>query len=78
MKDIFPGTPSTRLIMFPHCFYFSELRPFTNGQPSCGYKICLFQANTRCCGIAQSIPSSSRDLESLRRQFQQGAGVSTV
>lgn len=78
MKDIFPGTPSTRLIMFPHCFYFSELRPFTKGQPSCGYKICLFQANTRCCGIAQSIPSSSRDLESLRRQFQQGAGVSTV
>lgn len=33
---------------------------------------------TRCCRIARFIPSPFRDLESLKRQFHQGAGFSMV
>lgn len=64
MKEIFPAamamgaSPPIALNQTNRVsplFYLSELRPFTESQPIYGYKLCLFQVTTRCCGIGWSL-----------------------
>lgn len=68
IKRIFPGAMvvgvslPTALDQTNHIFSLFLLIKITKHQPSGGYKLCLFQANTRCCRIASLPPSETLSL----------------